>query len=329
MRSISKVFLALVLLGMLVCANALATPDRHIEYPTYTVHANGISIAYQDFRVDEGVSEKGTILLVMGLGAQLVNWNDDLVTALVDGGYRVVRFDNRDAGWSEKLYDAPTPGILTGIRFKLGWSLNSPYKLDDMAADAIGLIDALGIKKVHVVGASMGGMIAQIMAARYPDKVATLTSIMSTTSAPHLPLGTVDLNMSSDAKSRQEVIDGTYKLVTQFGGRAADLDYETTFKRLARYYDRPHYAPGGARQFWAILDSGDRVELLKTVKQPTLVMHGDADALVPASGGEHTAEVVQGSKYVVLPGMGHHIDEVALPTITQEILEIVALAPTQ
>ncbi|MDG1906120.1 MAG: alpha/beta hydrolase [Arenicella sp.] len=324
-----RLALALAVTALLVSLPSFSVEDRHVEYPTYSAHANGISIAYQDFDVADGVAEKGTILLVMGLGAQLVNWNDDLVLALADEGYRVIRFDNRDAGWSEKFYDAPTPGLFTGIRFKLGWSLSSPYKLDDMAADAIGLVDALGIDKVHVVGASMGGMIAQIMSARYPDRVATLTSIMSTTGAAHLPLGTVDLNMSSDAKSRQELIDGTYKLVTQFGGRAANLEYDATFKRLARYYDRSHYAPGGARQFWAILDSGDRVELLKTVKQPTLVMHGDADALVPASGGEHTAEVVEGSKYVVLKGMGHHIDEVALPTIIKEILEVAALAPNQ
>ena len=320
-----RLALALAVTALLVSLPSFSVEDRHVEYPTYTAHANGISIAYQDFGVADGLEEKGTILLVMGLAAQLVNWNDDIIMALVDDGYRVIRFDNRDAGWSEKFYDAPTPGIFTGIRFKLGLSLNSPYKLDDMAADAIGLIDHLEIDKVHVVGASMGGMIAQIMAARYPDRVATLTSIMSTTGAAHLPLGTVDLNMASDAKSRKEMIDGTYKLITQFGGRSTDLDYEETFKRLARYYDRSHYAPGGARQFWAILDSGDRVELLKTVEQPTLVLHGADDTLVPASGGVHTAEIVKGSKYVEIEGMGHMIDDQSLPIIVNEILKVVTL----
>jgi pimeloyl-ACP methyl ester carboxylesterase len=198
-----------------------------------------------------------------------------------------------------------------------------------MAADAIGLVDALGINKVHVVGASMGGMIAQIMAARYPDKVATLTSIMSTSGAAHLPLGSVNLSLSSDAKTRKEVIDSTYNLVKQFGGSSADLDYDETFSRLARYYDRSHYAPGGARQFWAVLDSGDRVELLKSVKQPTVVLHGEDDTLVPASGGKHTAELIEGSKYVPLKGMGHYIDEANRPIIVNEVLEIAALAPTQ
>ncbi len=311
---------AALILSVVLLSTTSAQEERHVEYPTYSAHANGISIAYQDF----GQAEKGTILLVMGLGAQLVNWPDDLVLALVDSGYRVIRFDNRDAGWSEKFYDAPTPNWLTGIRFQLGWSLNSPYKLDDMAADAIGLLDHLKIDQAHVVGASMGGMIAQIMAARYPERVTTLTSIMSSTGAAHLPLGDVDLSLSSESKERKAVIDGTYELVTQFGGRANELDYETTFKRLARYYDRSHYAPGGARQFWAILDSGDRVELLKTVKQPTLVLHGDQDALVPPSHGEHTAEIVEGAKYVVLEGMGHHIDAIAIPNIVEEILSLTA-----
>ncbi len=302
--------------------HAQAYEHRHTEYPTYSVHANGLSIAYQDF----GEPTNGTVLLVMGLGAQLITWNDDIVHGLVAGGYRVIRFDNRDIGWSEKLHDLPTPGLLTLLRFKLGMSLGAPYKLDDMAADAIGLLDALGIDRAHVVGASMGGMIAQIMAAKYPERVVSLTSIMSTSGAKHLPTSSVEIGFSPLGETRDEIIDGTVELIRQFGGSAATLDTAVLRNRIARTYDRSHYSDGGARQLWAIADSGDRVELLKTIGQPTLVLHGREDTLVPYQGGEHTAELVKGSKFLMLEGMGHNIDEANLPIIVREILALAAKA---
>ena len=313
-----RIISAITLCFILVATPVFSQQERHVEYPTYFTHANGLSIAYQDF----GTADKGTILLVMGLGAQLIAWNDDFVQRLVDAGYRVIRFDNRDVGWSEKLYEESTPGIITGIRFKLGMSLGAPYKLDDMAGDAIGLLDALNIQEAHVVGASMGGMIAQIMAARYPNRVQSLTSIMSSSGAAHLPQGTVTINMPTGDQTREQSINATVDLVSQFGGSIGELDREVLFKRIARYYDRSHYAPGGARQFWAILDSGDRVELLKSIKQPTLVMHGIEDTLVPFSHGEHTAEMVQGSKLVALENMGHSLDEASIPTMVAEIVAI-------
>ncbi|RBP48867.1 alpha/beta fold hydrolase [Arenicella xantha] len=295
-----------------------APSARHVEYPTYTAHANGISLAYQDF----GEPREGTVLLVMGLGAQLVAWNDELVFSLVDAGYRVIRFDNRDTGWSEKFYDAPTPNWLTGIRFKFGWSMNPPYLLSDMAADANALLEHLGVEQAHVVGASMGGMIAQIMAAEYPQRVASLTSIMSTSGAAELPQGKVQLDFSSDATTRDEAIQATVQLVKQFGGRTADIGDEAWTKRLSRFYDRSHYAPGTARQIWAIIASGDRVELLQTIEQPTVVIHGSDDALIPYQAGEHTAQLVPGAKFVLLDGMGHHIDAESLPIIVDEILSV-------
>ena len=161
------VFLSLLVASIAVKANS----ERHPEFPTYFANSNGISIAYQDF----GDPNDETVLLVMGLGAQLIHWNDDFVMKLVDAGYRVIRFDNRDMGLSEKFYDEPTIGIITGIRYKLGLSLNAPYHLDDMAADGIGLLDHLKIDKAHIAGVSMGGMIAQIMAGKYPDRVLSLT----------------------------------------------------------------------------------------------------------------------------------------------------------
>jgi pimeloyl-ACP methyl ester carboxylesterase len=308
----------LVLLTFSFATVSSASEIRHVEYPTYTAHANGLSIAYQDF----GEPRNGTILLVMGLGAQLITWDDQLVLGLVDAGYRVLRFDNRDVGWSEKLNDLPTPGIFTGIRYKLGFSLGAPYKLDDMAADANGLLEHLNIERAHVVGVSMGGMIAQIMAAKYPLRVASLTSIMSTSGAKHLPESSVEIDFSANGKTRDEVISGTVALIRKFGGSTLTMNQELLRQRIARAYDRSHYPDGGARQLWAIADSGDRVELLKTIKQPTLVLHGKEDTLIPFQAGEHTAELVTGAKLVLLDGMGHSIDEANRPIIVKEILQL-------
>jgi len=309
---------AAILIMFSLTANA--KPDRHIEYPTYNAHVNGVSIAYQEF----GQAEKGTILLVMGLGAQMIVWNDDIVFGLANDGYRVIRFDNRDIGWSEKLDHLPTPGIMTGIRYKLGFSLGAPYKLDDMAADAHALLEYLDIDKAHVVGVSMGGMIAQIMAAKYPETVVSLTSIMSTSGAKHLPTGSVEISNDSRGDTRDEIIDSTVELVRKFGGSAATVDQDVLRKRIARTHDRSYYPDGAARQLWAIIDSGDRVELLKSIKQPTLVLHGDQDTLVPFEAGQHTAELVKGSKLVTLKGMGHNFDEVNMPIIVSEILQLAA-----
>lgn len=323
-----RFFLFCLFLGSIFTSNAAlstsnaALESRHVEYPTYTAHVNGISIAYQDF----GEAQRGTVLLVMGLGAQLVAWNDELVFDLVDAGYRVIRYDNRDIGWSEKFYDAPTPGWLTGIRYKFGWSMSPPYYLEDMADDGMALVAHLGIDRVHIVGASMGGMIAQIMAAEFPENVLSLTSIMSTSGAAHLPQGTIQPRLSSDAIGREETIRGTVEFVKQFGGRTAEISDEDWYQRLARFYDRSHYAPGTARQLWAIAASGDRVDLLKTIKQPTVVIHGADDALIPYQAGEHTAELISGAKFVLLDGMGHHIDAESVPLIAQEILAVAAQA---
>lgn len=302
--------------------DAQAYQDRPTEYPTYTAHVNGISIAYQDF----GDPKNDTILLVMGLGGQLIHWDDDLVFKLVDAGYRVIRFDNRDAGWSEKFNGAPTPGIITGIRYKLGMPLNSPYKLNDMAADANALLQYLEIERAHVVGMSMGGMIAQIMAARYPERVASLTSIMSTTSAPHLPQGSIEFEPRSGPITRESAIENSLKVTRLIDGTVAELSDDEWRRAIARGYDRAHYGEGFDRQLWAIIDSGDRVELLKTVKQPTVVIHGKEDPLIPYQGGEHTAELVENSKLVLIDGMGHYLDRVSKPKVIAEILEVATRA---
>ncbi len=296
-----------------------AARSEQIEYPTYYANVNDVSIAYQEF----GDPEHETILLIMGLGGQLIHWDDDVVWQLVDAGFHVVRFDNRDAGWSTKLYHEDTPGIMTGLRYKLGMSLGSPYKLDDMAADAYGLLNYLDVEQAHVVGMSMGGMIAQIMAAKYPQTVKTLTSIMSTTSAEHLPLGTVELDIAGDPNpSREQAIENTVVIGQQLDGTVAELNASQWRTIAARSYDRSHYPDGFGRQFWAILDSGDRIELLKNVRQPSLVIHGKEDHLLPFQHGEHTADLIEGSRLILIEGMGHFLDTVNKPLVVEEIIKL-------
>jgi pimeloyl-ACP methyl ester carboxylesterase len=250
------------------------------------------------------------VLLVMGLGAQLIDWDDDFVSALVANGYRVIRFDNRDVGLSEKFLNAPTPGLLTMLRYKLGRSLRAPYLLDDMAADSIALLDNLGIKKAHVAGVSMGGMIAQIMTATYPERISSLTSIMSSTGAKHLPEGSYQIeSLDRDEMSRDEIILETVKAMKAIYAKESILTDQQWYAFCARRYDRSHYDAGFGRQFWAILDSSDRVELLKTIKQPTLVIHGHLDPLIPFVHGEHTAETVPQSTFLGLEDMGHFMAE--------------------
>ena len=298
---------------------AHSTRADQVEYPTYYAHTNGISVAYQEF----GNPEDETILLVMGLGGQLIHWEDDLVWSLVDAGFHVVRFDNRDAGWSTKFYQEDTPGIMTGIRFKLGMSLGSPYKLDDMAADALGLLDYLDIKSAHVVGMSMGGMIAQIMAAESPTKIKTLTSIMSSSGDTSLPQGSVELEPAgSELPTRNEAINNTARMGQLVDGSVAELNEEQWKAIGARSYDRSFYPDGVARQLWAIVDSGDRVNLLKSITQPSLVIHGKADNLIPFEHGEHTAELIAGSRLILVEGMGHFIDQVNKPLIIDEIIKL-------
>lgn len=317
-----RLFLIVALLSIVFPAHSSTYQERPTEYPTYSAFVNDISIAYQDF----GDPKNDAILLVMGLGGQLIHWDDDLVFKLVDEGYRVIRFDNRDAGWSQKFYQAPTPGLVTGIRFKLGLSLNSPYKLDDMAADAYALLEYLNVERAHVVGLSMGGMIAQIMAAKYTDRVVSLTSIMSTTSAKHLPAGSIELQPRADKQTREGAIESSVSVARLIDGSVAELSDEQWRKQIARGYDRAHYTDGFDRQLWAILDSGDRVALLNTVKQPTVVIHGTEDTLIPHAAGEHTAEQINGAKLVLIEGMGHYLDQVSKPKVIREILSVAAQA---
>lgn len=303
--------------------SASAEVTRHKEFPTYFTHANGISIAYQDFASEN----PETILLVMGLGGQLIHWDDEFVMSLVNAGYRVIRYDNRDVGLSQKFLDARTPGMLALIKYKLGLSTNAPYNLNDMAADAVGLLDQLDISQAHVVGISMGGMIGQILAADYPERVTSLTSIMSTSGASHLPQGSAQLDFRDRSDlTREEIIQQGVDMFRPIFGGNIELTNEELYQIYARAYDRMHYDDGFSRQLWAIIGSPDRVALLKTIQQPTVVIHGKEDPLIPYVAGEHTAQLIRGSKLVLLDGMGHRIDRASRPKVIQEILEVIKRA---
>lgn len=317
--------LVIVLFTCLFYSTMLAAPiaERHKEFPTYFAHANGLSIAYQDF----GDPNDPAVVLIMGLGAQLIHWQDDFVLALAAAGYRVIRFDNRDIGWSEKLHQAGSPGFITGLRFKLGLSLGAPYHLSDMAADAIGLLDHLDIQEAHVAGISMGGMIAQIMTANYPDRILSLTSIMSSSGKKGLPEGTVQIQMRErDGLTREQILDDMVAASKAIYAAESKLDDEVWRARAIRGYDRNHYDKGFARQYWAILDSGDRLDLLNSITQPSLVIHGALDPLLPLPHGVNTAENIPNSKFIVLNDMGHYMDKEHHARVLSAMFDIMKMA---
>lgn len=282
------------------------------------VHANGIDIAYET----HGDPANPPLLLIMGLGAQLTLWPIELVEALVERGYYVIRHDNRDIGLSTKFTEAGLPNVrrvalmrLFGLRAKL------PYRLTEMAEDAVALLDALGIARAHVVGASMGGMIAQLVAIGHPDRVLSLTSIMSTTGNPRLPRSRPEalaalMNRPPAGASMEEVIPFGVAISRAIGSPAYPAEETRLRERIERDYQRSFHPTGPGRQLAAILDDGDRRKRLRGVKVPTLVIHGADDPLVPVEGGKDTAAAIPGAQLKIIPGMGHDIplelvDEIA------------------
>jgi pimeloyl-ACP methyl ester carboxylesterase len=284
-------------------------------------HANGIDLEWEEF----GNADDPPLLLVMGLGAQMTAWDDEFCALVAARGFRVIRFDNRDVGLSTKIDGGPTPDLLAAVT---GDASSASYTLDDMADDAAGLLDVLGITSAHVVGASMGGMIAQTLAIRHPDKVQTLTSIMSTTGA--LDVGqpdpaTIPLLLTPPPVDRAGFIEhsvGSSRVLTSPG---FPFDEERTRARSAESYDRCFYPVGAARQLLAILVSGDRTPALRALQVPTLVVHGDGDPLVTPSGGQATAAAVPGARLLMMPGMGHDLPREAWDTIVDAIVELVAM----
>jgi proline iminopeptidase len=289
-------------------------PVEAKEYVTHFTHANGTSIAYQDI----GDPGDPAVVLIMGLGAQLITWPDMFIDELTHAGFRVIRFDNRDVGLSQKLYELGEPSFLwAAIKDRLGLPLGADYTLDDMAEDTVGLMDVLEIESAHVVGSSMGGMIAQLVVGHHPERSRSLVSIMSSSGAEDLPEpggAVMEVIMQPRPKERDAAIERAFDVfATINNGGVSDPDALRAFVTLA--YDRCYYPPGVSRQMMAIWAGGSRVGVLKTIRVPTLVIHGTDDPLVPVQHGKDTAARIPGARLQVIEGMAH-----GLPAFSREIV---------
>src|SRR3954467_8994194 len=280
------------------------------------VRANGIDIEYDEF----GKSSDPALLLIMGFSAQMIAWDEDFCRLLAGEGFRVIRFDNRDVGLSTKIEGGPAPDIAAALG---GDTSSAAYLLDDMADDAAGLLDALGIPAAHIVGASMGGMIAQLVATRHPDKTLSLCSIMSTTGDTSVGQPTPEAMaplLAPPPQNREEAMERGVAATKIIGSPVYPADPDEVRARSARAYDRCAYPEGVARQLVAILGSPDRTPALASVDVPTVVIHGDADPLVTPSGGEATAKAIPGAELRVMPGMAHDLPKPLWPEIVGAIV---------
>jgi pimeloyl-ACP methyl ester carboxylesterase len=287
--------------------------------PPQIARANGIELCYEIF----GDADAEPMLLIMGLGAQMIHWDDDFCRRLAARGFRVIRFDNRDIGKSSKFTGGKrlTAVELLKLRF-LKIPVAAPYRLSDMAKDTIGLMDTLGIKSAHLVGASMGGMIAQETAISFPERVRSLTSIMSTTGNPKIPPPSQEATavlMAPPPASKEEYFARfahTWK-VLRVGNFPEDEALDRA--RAERTFARGLNPAGVGRQLRAILASGNRKQRLASVKAPTLVIHGTVDPLVRPEGGKDTAASIPGAKLLMIEGMGHALPIPMWPQIIDAI----------
>ncbi|HXZ17335.1 MAG TPA: alpha/beta hydrolase [Roseiarcus sp.] len=290
------------------------------------VQANGIDIEYESF----GRFSDPAILLIMGVTATMVYWPDSLCQGLAAKGFRVVRFDNRDIGRSTHLdaLGGPDLGALIA-KASSGRPVKAPYALDDMAADAVGLLDALGIDRAHIVGASMGGMIAQLIAIDHPARTRSLVSIMSTTGRPEAstpkPEAFAALITPPKSPSREDRIARGVAVWRVIGSPGYPTSDEEVTAFVTRGVDYAPYDPEGiGRQLAAVIAAPPRNERLRSVTAPTLVIHGDADPLIPVSGGEDTAQSIPGAELLVISGAGHDIFESLVPTYVKAIGDFAA-----
>jgi pimeloyl-ACP methyl ester carboxylesterase len=282
--------------------------------------ANGIELAYEE----AGDPAAPAVLLIMGLGASLTFWPDPFFHGLADRGFRVIRFDNRDFGLSTKFDGVRAD--LDGAYGKLirGEKIEAPYGLPDMALDSVGLLDALDIDKAHIVGASMGGMIAQIIAADHRERVRSLVSIMSTSGDPRLPQGdpealAVLTVKPPPAEDRAANIEHGLKCQRAIGSVSLPASDDELRIKVAKGYDRSNYFLGVPRQLLAVLANGIRVELLKRIAAPTLVIHGAEDRLIPPAAGEDTAAHIPGAELMLVDGMGHDFPTPLIGTLIEAV----------
>ena len=289
-----------------------------------TATCGELEICYETF----GSSDDPPLLLIMGLASQMLLWDDQFCELLASRGFFVIRFDNRDSGRSTYL-----KGAVIATRWQL--LIRSPkaaaYTLDEMAHDAVGLLDHLGIAAAHVVGVSMGGMIAQLMAINHPERVLSLVSIMSTTGNRRVGRAQPRMMMRlmrRGARERDAYIEDHVETYRAIGSQAYDFEEEHKRERAARMFERGVYPAGSARQLAAVTSAADRTEALAAVRVPTTVIHGDADPLVDVSGGRATAEAIPGAKLVIFPGMGHDLPRALWPEIIDAIVQNTAAQPS-
>ncbi|MDX2170421.1 MAG: alpha/beta fold hydrolase [Deltaproteobacteria bacterium] len=290
------------------------------------LHANRLRIAYDEF----GQRTDPPLLLIMGLGAQMIFWRDDFCRGLAQRGLRVIRFDNRDVGASTHFDSAGMPNVmLIATAAATGQPAQAPYLLRDMADDTAGVLDALDIDRAHIVGTSMGGMIAQTLAIHHPARVRSLTSIMSHTGSPSLPPPRPEVLavvLAPQPTTREEAIERGVLTYRTIGSPGFPFDEPEVRDVVTRAYERGYDPAGTARQLAAILASGSRVEALRRLDVPTLVVHGREDPLVAFSGGEETAATIPGAEFLPIAGMGHDMPRGIWPQLIERIAALAARA---
>jgi pimeloyl-ACP methyl ester carboxylesterase len=288
--------------------------------------ANGMRIEYETI----GDHRQPALLLIMGLGAQMIFWDDDFCREIASRGFHVIRFDNRDCGLSTHFPEKGVPDVVKAVTAALaGEKVEAPYSLGDMAEDTVGLLDALGIARAHLVGASMGGIIAQTVAINHPARVLSLTSIMSTTGNPDLPPANPEalaVLLTPTPSDRAQFLDHMVQSFRTIGSPGFELDEARFRDRVGRAFDRSYDPSGVARQLVAALADGDRKPRLRSVRAPTVVIHGKQDPLVPVEAGVDTADAIPGARLVVIDGMGHDLPRGAWPQIVDAIAGVAGSA---
>jgi pimeloyl-ACP methyl ester carboxylesterase len=273
------------------------------------------------------------VLLIMGLGMQLIAWPDTLVHSLVSAGHRVIRLDNRDIGLSQHFDHLRAPNmLLTALKHRLGLTIKAPYTLQDMANDALGVLDALGIDQAHIVGASMGGMIAQRVALSAPQRALSLTSIMSTSGARGLPQAQPQVMRALMARPQGSdiaaIVEHAARLFAIIGSPGFPTDPQALRARVQAGVKRSYHPAGSLRQMTAIAADSQRAEQLRGLRRPTLVLHGKADPLVPYACGEDTARRIPGARMVGIDGMGHDFAPGVVTALLPHMLPFFAANPS-
>ena len=284
--------------------------------------ANGIGLEVDD----QGPTNAEPLLLIMGLGMQLIGWPEELVQMLVARGFRVIRMDNRDAGLSQGLDHLGKPNLAwAALSHAMHLPVHAPYRVNDMAADALGVIDALGVPQAHVCGASMGGMIAQHLAARHPQRLKSLTLMMTTSGARRLPQPAWPVRRAllarPDGRDAEAVMAHLQRLLVLIGSPAYPADPARLQQRLQAMVQRAWRPAGTARQLMAVLADGDRSLLLPKIQVPTSVIHGQADLLVPVAAAHDLVAHIAGAQADIVPGMGHDLPVQLLPRFADSIAE--------